>query len=77
MSRLEGKKALITGAAKGQGEAMARVLLKHGAIVILEDLSEKGKETAEKLVDEEGGIASFIQMNVSRADDWKKTIVYI
>ncbi|PWA12157.1 cyclopentanol dehydrogenase [Pueribacillus theae] len=77
MRRLEGKVALITGAAMGQGEAMARLFVKEGANVVLADMSEKVKETAEKITNEEGGEAKYIQMDVSNSSDWNKTAEYI
>lgn len=77
MGRLEGKIALITGAAMGQGEAMARLFVKEGATVVLADKSGKIRETAEKIANEEGGEANFIQMDVSNSSDWNKIVKYL
>ena len=45
--RLAGKRALVTGAAQGIGEAIARKLAEHGAAVIVTDIQlEKGSAVA-------------------------------
>ena len=42
--RVEGKKALITGAAQGLGAASAHLLARHGAKVALADINHAGAE---------------------------------
>ena len=49
MKRLEGKVALVTGAAQGIGAGISRVLATHGAVVAMADVSEAVKETSEAL----------------------------
>ncbi len=49
MKRLEGKVALVTGAAQGIGAGISRVLAIHGGVVAMADVSEAVKETAEAL----------------------------
>lgn len=49
MAKLDGKVALITGAAAGLGEGIASAYAKYGAKMILVDLSPAVEETAEKL----------------------------
>lgn len=49
MAKLDGKVALITGAAMGLGEGIATVYAKYGAKICMVDLSDKVEETAEKL----------------------------
>jgi len=65
--RLVGKVALITGAGSGQGRAAARLFAKEGAKVVVTDVAIKGGEETVGLVRAEGGEASFIAMDVSKA----------
>ena len=49
MAKLDGKVALITGAAAGLGEGISTAYAKYGALLIMVDLSPAVEETAEKL----------------------------
>ena len=61
--RLEGKVAIITGAARGQGECEARLFVAEGARVILGDvLDDEGKAVAEDL----GDSAVYVHLDVRR-----------
>ena len=65
--RLEGKVALITGAARGQGEAEARRFVAEGAKVLLTDvLDEQGEEVAASL----GEAAAYRHLDVTSEDEW-------
>ncbi len=66
--RLEGKVALVTGAAAGIGKATAILLAREGAAVVVQDIREDGKSTAEAIL-AAGGRASFIRGDVTRAAD--------
>ena len=71
MSRLQGKVAVITGAARGMGAAHAERFVKEGAKVILTDLREDaGAALASKL----GSSALFVRQDVSKAEDWSEVI---
>lgn len=71
MVRLEGKVAIITGAAQGMGAAHARRFVKEGAKVVLTDiLEEKGIELAKEL----GENALFIKQDVTSADEWTEVV---
>src|SRR5438093_9425574 len=65
--RLAGKVALITGAGSGQGRAAARLFAKEGAKVVVTDVAINGGEETVGLVRAEGGEASFIALDVSKA----------
>lgn len=71
MNRLEGKVAIVTGAAQGMGAAHARVFIKEGAKVVLTDLNDgKGQALASEL----GDSALFIKQDVTREEDWAQVI---
>ena len=69
-ARLDGKTALVTGASKGIGKAIATELAAAGATVVVGYRS--GKDDAEALATELGG--SAIQADVSSADDAKRLV---
>ena len=58
MNKLDGKVALITGAAMGNGLGIAKVFVKHGATVILTDVSNKVFDAAKEV----GGIAYMMDV---------------
>jgi 3alpha(or 20beta)-hydroxysteroid dehydrogenase len=71
MGRLDGKIAIVTGAARGQGEAEARLFAQEGARVIVGDvLDAEGRAVAAEL----GDAASFVHMDVSREEDWARAV---
>jgi glucose 1-dehydrogenase len=66
---LEGKVAIVTGAAMGMGEATAQVFAAAGANVLVSDVNEElGQATVER-IERDGGTASFCRTDVSRAMD--------
>ena len=71
MGKLEERVAVVTGAAMGNGEGIARVLAKYGAHVALWDISDKVFETAESF-DSEGHKAIPFKMDVRKFEDCKK-----
>uniref|UniRef100_A0A0C9QNR5 TSA: Wollemia nobilis Ref_Wollemi_Transcript_15749_1113 transcribed RNA sequence n=1 Tax=Wollemia nobilis TaxID=56998 RepID=A0A0C9QNR5_9CONI len=64
--RLEGKTALITGAATGIGEATARVFAAHGARVVVADVQA---EAGARLAAELGNGAAFVRCDVRNEDE--------
>jgi 3alpha(or 20beta)-hydroxysteroid dehydrogenase len=71
MSKLEGRIAIITGAARGQGEATARLFAAEGARVILVDMLEaEGAAVARDI----GDNAMFRKLDVSDEDGWNALV---
>ncbi|MBT4518592.1 MAG: glucose 1-dehydrogenase [Halieaceae bacterium] len=71
------KVALISGAAMGIGAATAAVLAKSGATVIIGDiLEQEGQATANEIV-ENGGLAEFMPLDVTREEQWQQVIATI
>lgn len=69
--RLQGKNAMITGGARGQGAAEARAFIKAGAKVLITDVEEKdGTALAKEL----GENAFFLKHDVAEDKDWLAAI---
>ncbi|WP_422343276.1 glucose 1-dehydrogenase [Parasphingorhabdus sp.] len=71
MGRLEGKIAIITGAAKGLGEADARMFAREGAKVILTDMDQ---ENGQRVASEIGSAAEFHVQDVRDESAWEDLI---
>src|SRR5438309_8053948 len=71
MNRLDGKVALISGAARGIGGETARLMVEAGARVAIGDvLDERGRETARTL----GDAALYLHLDVTSKEDWNAAI---
>lgn len=75
MGRLDGKVALITGAASGIGKAHAKLFSKEEAKVVITTRKKivEGTALAEQIV-KEGGDAIFIKLDVSKEEEWLRVI---
>jgi len=68
MGKLSGKVALITGAARGQGEAEARLFAAEGATVVMTDvLDVDGRAVARDI----GPRATYLALDVTSEADWR------
>ena len=67
MRRLEGKTALVTGAASGIGLQTSIRLAEEGALVMMTDINhEEGLQQAEKL----GANATFLKLDITEEEEW-------
>jgi len=70
-TRLDGRVALISGGARGQGAAEARLLVARGARVVLGDvLEDDGRSVAASL----GDAASFVPLDVTDSAQWRTAV---
>ncbi len=72
--RLSNKVALISGAARGIGAAVASVFAREGATVVIGDIQdEEGGRTAAGCC-EQGGRGVFLKLDVTREADWRDVV---
>jgi 3alpha(or 20beta)-hydroxysteroid dehydrogenase len=70
-SRLEGKVALITGAARGMGESHARAMVAQGAKVMLGDILD---DEGEKVAAELGDTTAYVHLDVTNREQWAQAV---
>ncbi len=68
MGRLDGKVAVITGAGSGMGAVAARLFAGEGASVVVADAIEAGGQEVVASINDAGGQAMFVRVDVSRSD---------
>src|SRR5882757_6591819 len=74
MNRLDGKIALLSGAARGIGAETARLMVEAGASVAIGDvLDERGRETV-RMLESGGGEAIYTHLDVTREEDWTASL---
>ena len=74
MARLEGKVALISGGARGQGAVEARMFAEEGARVVIGDiLDEQGRQTEAEL-QELGYNVTYVHLDVTSESDWEAAV---
>lgn len=74
MNRVQGKIAVVTGAANGIGKAISEVLAAEGAWVLVTDIEdEAGQKTVQGII-EKGGRASYLHADVSKPADARSAI---
>jgi 3alpha(or 20beta)-hydroxysteroid dehydrogenase len=73
-NRVAGKVALITGASRGIGAAIALKFAEHGAVVVVSDIHvDRGEAKAQEI----GGSASFLHLNVCDLKSWESGVASI
>ena len=71
MGRFDDKVVIVTGAARGQGEAEARLFAAEGARVLLGDVLD---EEGEKVAADIGDAARYVHLDVSQEDQWATAV---
>ncbi|WOF24699.1 SDR family oxidoreductase [Microbacterium betulae] len=71
MDRLDGKVAIVSGAAQGMGESHARAIVSEGGKVVIGDINdEKGDALAAEL----GDAAAYVHLDVTSSEDWDRAV---
>ena len=74
MGRLDGKVALISGGARGQGATEARMMALEGASVVFGDILDDAGRQVEAQIRELGGEATYVHLDVTREADWQSAV---
>ncbi|MEK3935685.1 glucose 1-dehydrogenase [Sporosarcina sp. FSL W7-1349] len=74
MKRIEGRVAIITGAARGQGVAEAKIFAEEGAHVVITDILEDEVKEVASQINHAGGTAIALVHDVSIEEDWKRVV---
>ncbi len=72
--RLQGKVAIITGGARGQGAAEARMFVREGAKVVFGDILDDEGRQVEAEITAAGGEAVYVRLDVTDEDAWREAV---
>ena len=72
--RLQGKVAIITGGARGQGAAEARMFVREGAKVVFGDILDDEGRQVEAEIAAAGGEAVYVRLDVTDEDAWREAV---
>jgi len=74
MGRLDGKVAIISGGARGQGEVEAKLFAQEGAKVVFGDILDDEGRQVEAAIRQAGGEATYVHLDVAQEADWQKAV---
>jgi cyclopentanol dehydrogenase len=74
MGKLDGKVALISGGARGQGAAEAETFVKEGARVVFGDILDDAGKKVEAAIRARGGDAVYVHLDVTSETDWQAAL---
>ncbi len=74
MGKLDGKVALISGGARGQGAAEAETFAREGATVVFGDVRDDEGRKVEAAIRAAGGKATYVHLDVTSEADWQRAV---
>jgi NAD(P)-dependent dehydrogenase (short-subunit alcohol dehydrogenase family) len=74
MDRLKGKVALISGGARGQGAAEARLFVSEGARVVVGDVLDEVANALAKEINAKARAVVAVHLDVTRGTDWRNAV---
>ena len=74
MGKLDGKVALISGGARGQGAAEAETFAREGAKVVFGDIRDAEGKKVEAAIRAAGGEAVYVHLDVTSEADWQGAV---
>src|SRR2546427_12375775 len=74
MGRLDGKVALISGGARGQGACEARMFCREGAKVVFGDILDAEGKATEADIRAAAGEVTYVHLNVTSEADWRAAV---
>ena len=74
MGRLDGKVAIISGGARGQGEVEAKLFAQEGAKVVFGDILDDEGRQVEAAIRAAGGEATYVHLDVTQEADWQEAV---
>jgi NAD(P)-dependent dehydrogenase (short-subunit alcohol dehydrogenase family) len=74
MGRLDGKVALISGGARGQGATEARLFTREGAKVVFGDILDEDGKKVEVEIRAAGGEATYVHLDVTSDESWRAAV---
>ncbi len=74
MGRLDGKVALISGGARGQGATEAKLFVREGAKVVFGDVLDAEGRKVEEEIRAAGGEAAYVHLDVTQEEQWRAAV---
>jgi 3alpha(or 20beta)-hydroxysteroid dehydrogenase len=74
MGRLDGKVALISGGARGQGATEAKLFVREGAKVVFGDILDEVGKQVEAEIRTTGGEATYVHLDVTNENSWRAAV---